>query len=50
MNYKIAKILANALNWEIDFNALGGAKQIVKIPLDGQKSSAKTNKKNAASK
>ena len=37
MNYKIAKIVSNALNWEIDFNAFKSAKQVIMIPVDNEK-------------
>lgn len=37
VNYKIAKVIANALNWDIDFNAFKSAKQVVMIPLDNDK-------------
>lgn len=37
VNYKIAKIISNALNWDIDFNAFKNAKQIIMIPLDNDK-------------
>ena len=34
LNYKIAKILANALNWKIDFNAFrSNGKQTIMIPI-----------------
>ena len=33
VNYKIAKILTNALNWNIDFNAFKSAKQTIYIPV-----------------
>lgn len=34
LNYKIAKILANALKWKIEFNAFKSGKQTVMIPLE----------------
>lgn len=37
INYKIAKIIANALNWDIDFNAFKSAKQVVMIPVDNDR-------------
>jgi hypothetical protein len=37
VNYKIAKVIANALNWDIDFNAFKSAKQVIMIPLDNDK-------------
>lgn len=33
VNYKISKILTNALNWNIDFNAFKSAKQTIFIPI-----------------
>jgi hypothetical protein len=37
VNYKIAKIIANALNWDIDFNAFKSAKQVVLIPVNNDR-------------
>jgi hypothetical protein len=37
MNYKIAKIIANALNWDIDFNPFKASKQIVMVPINNDK-------------
>jgi hypothetical protein len=34
INFKIAKILANALNWKIDFNAFKGSKYSIAFPID----------------
>jgi hypothetical protein len=33
INMKIAKILANALNWKIDFSAFKGCKFVMTFPL-----------------
>ena len=35
-NYKISKVIANALNWQIDFNQFKAAKQVVLIPLKSE--------------
>mgnify|MGYP001012187865 CR=1 FL=1 len=32
MNYKIAKVLSNALNWQVNFNAFKSGKQTLMIP------------------
>ena len=39
INYKIAKIVSNGLNWEIDFNPfnLKSGKQVIMIPVDNEK-------------
>jgi hypothetical protein len=37
VNVKVAKILANALEWKIDFNAFKSAKQTVFIPITNEK-------------
>jgi len=33
VNYKVSKILSNALNWNVDFNAFKAAKQTVLVPI-----------------
>jgi hypothetical protein len=33
INLKIAKILTNALNWKIDFNAFKGCKYSIAFPI-----------------
>jgi len=37
INSKIAKVLANALNWQIDFNAFKSAKQTIMIPIKSER-------------
>jgi len=37
VNVKVAKILSNALDWKIDFNAFKSAKQTVFIPITNEK-------------
>jgi len=41
VNYKVAKIISNALNWTVDFNAFKAAKQTVFIPIKSGKDEAK---------
>ena len=38
LNYKIAKILANALKWKIEFNPFKSNKQTIMIPLESERS------------
>ena len=33
VNLKIAKVLANSLDWSLDFNAFKGAKYTLRLPL-----------------
>lgn len=33
INFKIAKILGNSLDWKIDFNAFKGSKYSIAFPL-----------------
>lgn len=36
INLKIAKILANALDWRVDFNAFKGSKYSIAFPLSSE--------------